>query len=110
MGSVISISTTMKICIVLVAVLCIGYAVGETCSTAVNCKETLCKNEDGWFLHCVHSGNNGYCICQHDTHTGAACTSGTTADCVAAHGDKCPNAGANLHYRCIDNVCHCTRH
>lgn len=43
-----------------------AFASAEQCSNVGSCKETLCKNEDGWWLHCYR----GYCVCNHDTYTG----------------------------------------
>ena len=36
------------------------------------------------------------------------CPDGSTATCIAQHGNGCANLG--LQWRCIDNKCHCIKY
>ncbi|XP_060570010.1 serine protease inhibitor Cvsi-2-like [Ruditapes philippinarum] len=91
----------------LIALCLIAFAAtvyGENCGTVSDCAETTCNQSHGWWLHCT----KGMCLCSHDSFTGAACTDGSVATCLQAHGTRCQDNGLNWH--CVDGVCHCSRH
>ncbi|XP_053381735.1 tenascin-like [Mercenaria mercenaria] len=94
----------MKIGIALCLVTFAVSVYGEQCKTVNDCDETSCINEDGWWLHCV----NNLCLCNHDTYTGKPCADGDPATCAAVHNSRCTDHG--FRWRCIDKICHCSKH